>query len=144
MNVVKCAVSEKRLRSTAVDNWFTLYKINLPVPIMRHGKKNFVSNTSNSYFFKTKRFLICFFFNKILFQIKPFPPQKCFLNKKVLQYLGIKCYILVIFSKLFIRHLSRRIDRTKSAGKRAATGKSQTVINWKRINEERHLCPQTQ
>ena len=94
---------------------------------------------SNKY---GKCFFNLFFFKHIFFQIKPFPPKNVFLNKKVLQYiLGLKCYI--IFLKLFIWHLSRRIDRTNSAEKGAAIGKSQTVINWKRIDEEHHLCTQT-
>ena len=106
---------------------------------MRDGKKIFVSNTVTVIFSKISVFLICFF-KHIFFQIKPFPP-KMFFNQKSFTVLGLKCYI--IFSKLFIRHLSRRIDRTNSAEKGVAIGKSQTVINWKRIDEERYLCTQT-
>ena len=64
-----------------------------------------------------------------------------FFKQKSFTVLGLKCYIII--SKLFIWHLSRRIDRTYSAEKGVAIGKSQTVINWKRIDEERHLCTQT-
>ena len=42
---------------------------------------------------------------------------------------------MLIFSKLFISCLSRRIVRIESAGKGVAIGKSRAVIGWKRIAE---------
>ena len=42
---------------------------------------------------------------------------------------------MLLFSKLFISCLSRRVVRIESAGKGMAVRKSRAVIGWKRIAE---------
>ena len=67
----------------------------------------------------------------VFFQIKTFLKTKIFPTKS---FTLIK---MLLFSKLFISCLSRRIVRIESAGKGMAIGKSRAVIGWKRIAEIR-------
>ena len=65
----------------------------------------------------------------VFFQIKTF------LKKTFFQQNSFTLIKMLIFSKLFISCLSRRIVRIESAGKGMAIGKSRAVIGWKRIAE---------
>ena len=47
---------------------------------------------------------------------------------------------MLMFAKLFIRHLSRKLVRIENVGKGAATEKCQAVIGEKGSMRERHLC----
>ena len=67
----------------------------------------------------------------VFFQIKTFS------NTLIKSFTLIK---MLMFSKLFISCLSRRIVRIESAGKGMAIGKIRAVIGWKGIAGERHLC----
>ena len=62
----------------------------------------------------------------VFFQIKTFS------NTLIKSFTLIK---MLMFSKLFISCLSRRIVRIESAGKGMAIGKTRAVIGWKRIAE---------
>ena len=57
---------------------------------------------------------------------------KTFSNTLIKSFTLIK---MLMFSKLFISCLSRRIVRMESAGKGMAIGKIRAVIGWKRIAE---------
>ena len=57
------------------------------------------------------------------------------IEKKLSQQKSFTLIKLLIFSKLFISCLSRRIVRIESAGKGVAIGKSLAVVGWKRITE---------
>ena len=61
---------------------------------MRHTKKIFVS--SNSYFFKNKRFFNLFFFLTHFVSNKTFSPQKMFFKLKSFTILGLKCYLIFL------------------------------------------------
>ena len=74
----------------------------------------------NIFFFYKKTFSKFFFF----FQMTVFFQIKTFSNTLIK---------MLMFSKLFISCLSRRIVRTESAGKGMAIGKIRAVIGWKRI-----------
>ena len=67
----------------------------------------------------------------VFFQIKTFSKKNFFQQKR---FTLLK---MLLFSKLFISCLSRRIVRIESAGKGMAIGKSRAVIGWKRIAEIR-------
>ena len=84
------------------------------------GKKIFF-NFFKSFFQKN-----FFLSNDSLFSNKDFFHQKSFTLIEML-----------IFSKLFISCLSRRIVRIESAGKGMAIRKSRAVFGWKRIAEIR-------
>ena len=68
----------------------------------------------------------------VFFQTKTFLKKKTFYQQN--SFTLIK---MLIFSKLFISCLSKRIVRIESAGKGMALGKSRAVIGWKRIAEIR-------
>ena len=61
--------------------------------------------------------------------------MKAFLKKNVFHSKKFYFIEMLIFSKLFILHLSRRIIRRESAALGAAIGKSQAVIGWKTIDD---------
>ena len=68
-----------------------------------------------------------------------FLSSKTFFQKKKKTFFEQKSITLIktlIFSKLFIWHLSRGIVRIESTGKGVAVEKSRTVIGWKRIDEK--------
>ena len=75
-----------------------------------------------------------FFFQKnfFFFQMTVFFQIKTFSNTLIKSFTLIK---MLMFSKLFISCLSRRIVRIESAGKGMAIGKTRAVIGWKRIAE---------
>ena len=91
------------------------------------------------------------FFQKLFFQISKqsiFPKKKFFKTIffvsnnffnfffKNLFFSTESFFIKMLISlNLFIWHLSRRIFRIESAGKRAAIEKSHPVIGWKRIDK---------
>ena len=117
--------------------------------------KNFSKIFSNKFFFKKKIkkfFSKQFFFSKKHFflQKKLFLPKKFFFFQmtvffqiKTFSNTLIKSFTLIkmlMFSKLFISCLSRRIVRIESAGKGMAIGKIRAVIGWKGLLRERHLC----
>ena len=94
--------------------------------------KKIFSSFKRKFFFQTtgkKKFFLIFFFKNIFFSNKSF-----FQKKNGFQTSFILITVL-ISSKLFIRHLSRRIFRIESAGKGAIIQKSRAVIGGKRINE---------
>ena len=115
-------------------------------------KKNFFSK-KNIFFFQKKVFFSRkrFFFTKTsFFRKKVFFPKKQFFSTKkrfssqkifffqMTVFFQIKTFSntlikMLMFSKLFISCLSRRIVRIESAGKGMAIGKIRAVIGWKRI-----------
>ena len=102
-------------------------------------KKNFFSKqvffSRKKVFFKKTFFLqkIRFFSQKNFFLLN----DSLFSNKNIFQQKSFTLIKMLLFSKLFIRCLSRRIVRIESAGKGMAIGKSRAVIGWKRIAEIR-------
>ena len=60
---------------------------------------------------------------------------KTFLKHNFFQQNSFALIKMLIFLKLFISCLSRRIVRIVSAGKEVNIGKSRAVIGWKRIAE---------
>ena len=70
-----------------------------------------------------------YFFQNIFFS------NGSFLQKKKLKKKNFTLINMLISSKLFIRHLSRKIVRIESAGEGAATEKSRAVFGGKKINE---------
>ena len=122
--------------------------------------KNFLKIFSRKIFFQKKYFFFQkkFFFKKKIFfhknkffsEKKFFFPKKHFFSTKkrfssqkffffqMTVFFQIKTFSntlikLLMFSKLFISCLSRRIVRIESAGKGMAIGKIRAVIGWKRI-----------
>ena len=89
-------------------------------------KKSFFSKKA---FFSTKK---RFSSQKIFFLSHDSLFSKTFSNTLIKSFTLIK---MLMFSKLFISCLSRRIVRIESAGKGMAIGKSRAVIGWKRIAE---------
>ena len=87
-------------------------------------KKNFFTKTS---FFKKKGFFPKkhFFLQKNVFLPKNF---FCLSNKNFFQQQSFTLIKMLMFSKLFISCLSRRIVRIESAGKGMAIGKRRAVI----------------
>ena len=92
-------------------------------------KSDFVSNNCFCFFFKIKNPFK--FFSKMHISFK----QKLFSKKKFFKQKSFTLIKMLIFSKLFIWHLSRGIVKIESAGKVAAIGKKRSVIGWKRIDE---------
>ena len=79
-------------------------------------------------FFEKHGFVFCFSKTYLFPQINAFS-EKTFFKQKSFT-------LMLIFSKLFIWHLSRTIIRIESAGKEAAIEKSRAVIGGERINEK--------
>ena len=103
--------------------------------------------------FRRQRQEKIFFPKKVFFSKTGFLPKKIFFSndslfsnknffekKNFFQQTSFALIKMLIFSKLFISCLSRRIVRIESAGKGMAIGKSRTVIGWKRIAERASLC----
>ena len=115
----------KNLKKIFFQNFF----FNKKVKKILFSKQMFNNFLKTSIFFQKKFISKKIFFQKNnFFKLKLFPKNR-FSNKNVLK---IK---MLIFLKLFIRHMSRRNVRIENAGKRAAVEKSRAVIGWKRINE---------
>ena len=130
--------SRQDLKTLEVNKFFSKFFF------LIFSKKNFFSKTNFSLkksffkniflfqirvFFSKKKNFTNFFFQKPFF--KSFFPNK----KKFFIWKSFTLIEILMFSKLFIWHLSRRIVRTESAGKGGAIGKSLAVIGWKGINE---------
>ena len=102
-------------RSTTFRHW-RLYTGRLVPRLLgaltfRHQRYKKIFLFQITAFFQTKTF---FLFQKCIFQIWAFFQKKTFFKQK--SFISIK---MLIFSKLFIWHLSRGIIRIESAGKRS-------------------------
>ena len=112
-------------------NFFSKKNFFFPKKVFFSRKRFFFTKTSffpKKSFFSKKTFFFfkkTFFFpNFFFFQMTVFFQIKTFSNTLIK---------MLMFSKLFISCLSRRIVRTESAGKGMAIGKIRAVIGWKRI-----------